>query len=117
MPESASPEPIEKPAGCLTTLGSVRLTLESPDREPLVIIGPGKPLALLTYLALSVGRTATRDHLTTTLRACSSATTAGFRSTGPSSALASERIRSPALLATWDSRSTSSARLRVTMRR
>ena len=60
MPESASPEPIEKPAGCLTTLGSVRLTLESPDREPLVIIGPGKPLALLTYLALSVGRTATR---------------------------------------------------------
>lgn len=43
----------------LTTLG--QFTLLDPAGTPL--LGPGKPLALLAYLACSPGRTASREHL------------------------------------------------------
>jgi DNA-binding SARP family transcriptional activator len=46
----------------LRVLGDVALFRDEPDPgEPL--LGPGKPLALLTYLALSPQRAATREHL------------------------------------------------------
>jgi DNA-binding SARP family transcriptional activator/DNA-binding transcriptional ArsR family regulator len=45
----------------LVTLGGASLIV-SPDQR--LLLGPGKPLALITYLALSPGRTATREFLT-----------------------------------------------------
>jgi len=47
----------------LTTLGQANLALARPDTAPTVLFGPGKPLALLAYLAFSPRRTAGRDHL------------------------------------------------------
>ena len=47
----------------LTTLGAAALESVRPGAERLPILGPGKPLALLVYLAASPGRSATREHL------------------------------------------------------
>lgn len=46
----------------LTTLGGAELTREE-DGQRLVLLGPGKPLAMLVYLAASPGRSARREHL------------------------------------------------------
>ncbi|HEY0997332.1 MAG TPA: AAA family ATPase [Gemmatimonadaceae bacterium] len=50
----------------LITLGSAALVRGPGEAgaEPVVVFTPGKPLALLVYLACAPGRTATRDHLT-----------------------------------------------------
>ena len=53
-----TPAPADTPL-TLTTLGGARLALSN-GRERC---GPGKPLALLVYLACSPRRTATREHL------------------------------------------------------
>jgi DNA-binding SARP family transcriptional activator len=47
----------------LTTLGATRLILVGPDGGEQVLLGPGKSVALLTYLASLPNRTAQRDHL------------------------------------------------------
>ena len=51
-------EPVHR---VLVTLGGASL-IAPPGGQ--VLLGPGKPLALVTYLALSPGRTATREFLT-----------------------------------------------------
>lgn len=54
------------PAGLrlvLTTLGGVELASVSPEGGVKTLFGPGKPLALLTYLAYSPGRAAPRERL------------------------------------------------------
>ena len=61
-------QPLGPPAEAplrLQTLGTAALTLRAgPGAGPEPILGPGKPFALITYLALSPGRLATREHLT-----------------------------------------------------
>src|SRR5579859_3435712 len=47
----------------LSTLGRASLSCARDSCPRSEILGPGKPLALFTYLALSPGRTASRDHL------------------------------------------------------
>lgn len=47
----------------LTCLGDMRLTRLRPGAAPETLLGAGKPLALLVYLALSPQRAAGRDHL------------------------------------------------------
>jgi DNA-binding SARP family transcriptional activator len=47
----------------LTVLGATRLSLVGPDGGQQVLLGPGKSVALLTYLASIPNRTAQRDHL------------------------------------------------------
>lgn len=47
----------------LTTLGAASLGCIAPEQRRAEVLGPGKPLALLTYLAFSPGRSASRDHL------------------------------------------------------
>ena len=47
----------------LTTLGSAALWRVQDDGTECHTLGPGKPLAMLAYLALSPGRRALRDHL------------------------------------------------------
>jgi len=42
-----------RPKARLTTLGQLSLTLVASDGTPRVLLKPGKPLALVTYLALS----------------------------------------------------------------
>lgn len=51
----------------LNTLGSASLTSFHPDGEPDKVLKPGKPLALVIYLAASTNRTASREHLIDTL--------------------------------------------------
>ncbi len=46
----------------LRTLGAASLSAEDTD-GPTPLLGPGKPLALITYLALSPRRSATREHI------------------------------------------------------
>jgi DNA-binding SARP family transcriptional activator len=47
----------------LRTLGKAALVEHAEGRDPVEILGPGKPLALLAYLTRSPQRTASRDHL------------------------------------------------------
>jgi DNA-binding SARP family transcriptional activator len=47
----------------LRTLGDASLRRLDADACAVNALGPGKPLALVVYLACSPGRTATRDHL------------------------------------------------------
>ncbi|HTT66671.1 MAG TPA: AAA family ATPase [Gemmatimonadales bacterium] len=47
----------------LTTLGAWSLTYSSSGQPLTTLLGPGKPLALLVYLALAPGRTVRREHL------------------------------------------------------
>jgi DNA-binding SARP family transcriptional activator len=47
----------------LRTLGEAALGYAPPDTEPRQLLGPGKPLALLCYLAFSPRHTASREHL------------------------------------------------------
>jgi DNA-binding SARP family transcriptional activator len=47
----------------LRTLGEAILSYAPPAGEPRHLLGPGKPLALLSYLAFSPRRTASREHL------------------------------------------------------
>lgn len=47
----------------LTTLGRATLVSLEADGTTIELFGPGKPLALLAYLAFSPRRTATREHL------------------------------------------------------
>lgn len=47
----------------LVTLGAACLRRVPADGEPKELLGPGKPFAVLVYLASSPGRSATRDHL------------------------------------------------------
>ncbi|HEU4697730.1 MAG TPA: AAA family ATPase, partial [Gemmatimonadales bacterium] len=47
----------------LTTLGGAQLGYTTPDGQSVLLLGAGKPLALLVYLAFSPGRTASREHL------------------------------------------------------
>ncbi|HUR00755.1 MAG TPA: AAA family ATPase [Gemmatimonadaceae bacterium] len=51
----------------LTSLGSASLTSYSLDGSAQKVLRPGKPLALLIYLAASSHRTASREHLIDTL--------------------------------------------------
>ena len=62
MPEPLAAPPVAAPPYLLTTLGEVAL-LSADRREGPPVLGPGKPLALLIYLALSPGRSANREHL------------------------------------------------------
>lgn len=48
----------------LRTLGGAALERISGDGGHVLLLGPGKPLGLLAYLAFSAGNSATRDHLT-----------------------------------------------------
>ena len=58
------PEPVE-PANTvrLVTLGSAKLLAAAPGIPASTILRPGKPLALLIYLASSPARTSSREHL------------------------------------------------------
>lgn len=47
----------------LTTLGGWSLAYAPPGQPPAPALGPGKPLALIVYLALAPGRAARREHL------------------------------------------------------
>ena len=47
----------------LATLGRAALLCVPEEGPPVEILGPGKPHALLIYLACSPGRTASREHL------------------------------------------------------
>src|SRR4029079_7529416 len=47
----------------LVTLGSARLLAVPSGSSPTVLLRPGKPLALLIYLAALPKRTASREHL------------------------------------------------------
>jgi DNA-binding SARP family transcriptional activator len=47
----------------LVTLGGAALMAPAPGDESALLLGPGKPLALLAYLAFSPGRAASREHL------------------------------------------------------
>ena len=51
------------PAFRLKTLGAAVLLRATPGQEPVEILGPGKPLALLVYLASSPARSASRERL------------------------------------------------------
>jgi DNA-binding SARP family transcriptional activator len=51
----------------LVTLGGASLSGMSPTGSPTVLFGPGKPLALITYLAFSPRRTVSRDYLVSLL--------------------------------------------------
>jgi len=59
--EQALPDPVHRLV--LTTLGRAALECVSPDGERTPLLGPGKPLSLLVYLACSPGKRASRDHL------------------------------------------------------
>ena len=62
MSEPLAAPPVAAPPYLLTTLGEVALR-SAAGREGPPVLGPGKPLALLIYLALSPGRSANREHL------------------------------------------------------
>ena len=47
----------------LTTLGGASLAFALDGTPPVTLLGPGKPLALITYLAFSPRRSASREHL------------------------------------------------------
>jgi DNA-binding SARP family transcriptional activator len=47
----------------LTTLGAWSLSYAQAGEPPAPLLGPGKPLALLAYLAFAPGRAARREHL------------------------------------------------------
>ena len=47
----------------LTVLGGASLSYILSTQELTQVLGPGKPLALLVYLARLPSRTATRDHM------------------------------------------------------
>lgn len=47
----------------LRVLGEASLACSAPGPEPPATLGPGKPLALLVYLALAPERSASREHL------------------------------------------------------
>src|SRR5690349_3676247 len=58
------PEPVEPENTVrLVTLGSAKLLAAAPGTAPSTILRPGKPLALLIYLAASPARSASREHL------------------------------------------------------
>jgi len=59
------PENPPKPLGQwrLTTLGSVELRSISGPNPPTTVMAPGKPLALIVYLAFAADHSASRDHL------------------------------------------------------
>ncbi|MGH7658178.1 MAG: AfsR/SARP family transcriptional regulator, partial [Gemmatimonadales bacterium] len=62
-PGPVTPQTLPQPdpsAAQLINLGKVALV----DGESSVLLGPGKPLALLTYLRSIPGQSATREHLT-----------------------------------------------------
>jgi DNA-binding SARP family transcriptional activator len=60
MPPAPTNQPVAGHDFVLRTLGTVALC--RPDDQTL-ILGPGKPVALLAYLAIAPARTATREHL------------------------------------------------------
>lgn len=47
----------------LSTMGRASLSYVHLGAEPVELLGPGKPLGLLVYLACSPGRSASREHL------------------------------------------------------
>jgi DNA-binding SARP family transcriptional activator len=54
---------VSSPLFHLRTLGSFQLDGPGPEGLPVRLLAPGKPLALLTYLALAPDRRASRDFL------------------------------------------------------
>ena len=52
-----------EPSIRLTTLGGATLSTISGAGAEEVLLGPGKPFAMLTYLALTPKHSSTRDHL------------------------------------------------------
>ena len=63
MPHAEAGPPPNDARLTLTTLGAWSLSY-SPSGQPLTtLFGPGKPLALVVYLALAPGRAARREHL------------------------------------------------------
>src|SRR4051812_24379770 len=60
MAESPAVDPPTEGSLSLITLGSAALARPGLERPAL---GPGKPLALLTYLSFLPGRSASREHL------------------------------------------------------
>jgi DNA-binding SARP family transcriptional activator len=63
VPWVESPRRSTSPIFRLILLGPPRLEQEQADGTVTPVIGPGKPLALLAYLALAPGRNASRDKL------------------------------------------------------
>ena len=63
MPHSRPPELHADTPLRLVTLGGASLGCVSPEGTAVTLLGPGKPLALLIYLAFSPGRAASREHL------------------------------------------------------
>lgn len=63
MPEGQEAAAAADAALVLRTLGGAALESISGDGCHLLLLGPGKTLGLLAYLASSAGHTATRDHL------------------------------------------------------
>jgi len=66
MTQRAQPAAAEASVLVLHTLGEVTLRRSGPPGAPAgeeALLGPGKPLALLAYVALAPRRTTTRDHL------------------------------------------------------
>lgn len=56
-------KPLEKHRFRLVTLGDAQLVRVQPGGRASAILGPGKPVALLAYLAHTHGRAASRDQL------------------------------------------------------
>lgn len=63
MPNTLPGTSRESGSFLLTTLGGASLQHVPAGGDPVEALGPGKPLALVVYLAFSPGQTATREHL------------------------------------------------------
>ena len=71
LPESHARQMTNEPAApppndarlTLTTLGAWSLSYAQPEQPLTTLLGPGKPLAMLVYLALAPGRAVRREHL------------------------------------------------------
>ena len=63
MPNGTIVKPPPGATISLRTLGRATLVAQAAGHDPVEILGPGKPLALLVYLSRSPQGTASRDHL------------------------------------------------------
>jgi len=64
MPDDSQAPSTGGPVLALRTLGCAALERASGDGSRVLLLGPGKTLGVLAYLACAAGRTASRDHLT-----------------------------------------------------
>lgn len=63
MPGSVRIDSVPSAVLSLTTLGITQLSRALPGGDSTVLLGPGKPLAMLIYLHLAPGRASSREHL------------------------------------------------------